>query len=333
MSSSNFRKRSSGGAKTDFSGDSIQVEGVDVGMVDNSKDRLHFYHELDTWQQDNHYIRSGYVKQTNSFWKSIKSLSYLHNETVNIYSHLLPSTVILLSIWYYVNNILVIYDNYLGIWEKINFFQFGMACTFCLFMSSSYHCLKNHSLPVQKFGHKMDYFGIVILITCSLISIVLFAYYDEPFIRDALCLIFLVLGTICTIMTLHPKFATNTYRPIRSLVFILFGLSGILPIVVGINKLGFDEVKRRVNITWLILEGFFYIFGAVMYAARFPERLTHQDEDEQSLLNNPKPGKFDIFGHSHQIFHCLVVVAAFCHWKALVGCYYYLHLVILPNMK
>lgn len=326
MSSSQMRQRNS-----DIKSGGTSARAAEQSSANGGR-KLYFYHELDAWQQDNHYIRSGYVKETSSFKKSLQSLTYIHNETVNVYSHLIPSTVVLLSVWYYTSNIITIYPNSLGVWEKLNFFQFGFACTFCLFMSSSFHCFKNHSPAIHKIGHRFDYFGIVILITCSLISIVLFAYNDQPALRNGLCLTFIILGTICTVMTLNPKFATNVYRPIRSLMFILFGLSGVLPIVLGIRKFGFEEVNQRTSLIWLALEGVFYISGAVMYAARFPERLTHKDEDEQSLLNNPTPGKFDIFGHSHQIFHCLVVVAAFCHWMSLVGCYNHLHQVTLPNL-
>ena len=53
---------------------------------------------------------------------------------------------------------------------------------------------------------------------------------------------------------------------------------------------------------------------------------------EHTLLNNPLSGTFDIFGHSHQIFHVMVVIAAFCHWKGLVQSYHYLHLQTLPNL-
>jgi adiponectin receptor len=49
----------------------------------------YLWHEIVTWQQDNHYIISGYRPQSNSYIKSYKSLGYLHNETVNIYTHLL----------------------------------------------------------------------------------------------------------------------------------------------------------------------------------------------------------------------------------------------------
>lgn len=44
--------------------------------------------------------------------------------------------------------------------------------------------------------------------------------------------------------------------------------------------------------------------GALLYACRIPERFC--------------PGKFDIFFHSHQVFHFLVVVAAFTHFHVLV---------------
>ena len=49
--------------------------------------------ELPSWQQDNQYILSGYRPQSNSFKRSFKSLAYLHNETVNVYSHLIPAFV------------------------------------------------------------------------------------------------------------------------------------------------------------------------------------------------------------------------------------------------
>ncbi|CAK9438422.1 uncharacterized protein LODBEIA_P26460 [Lodderomyces beijingensis] len=287
--------------------------------------RLAFYHELDKWQQDNHFIKSGYVKETSSYWASFKSLGYLHNETVNIYSHLLPSSISFWVILYYINFRLTMYDNYLGIWEKLNFLQFALACTFCLFMSSIFHCMKSHSHKVSRFGNQLDYFGIIILISSSLISIILFAYYDFPLQKWVFIALTLVFGTTCTVFTLHPEFSKNYYRPFRSAMFILFGLSGVLPVANAIRMFGFETTKARCGMVWLILEGVFYILGAVLYAMRFPESLGHLDSEEYLF----SPGRFDIFGHSHQIFHVLVVVAAFCHWKALVECYHYLHQSIL----
>ncbi|KAK6463302.1 putative hemolysis-ralated integral membrane protein [Scheffersomyces coipomensis] len=294
--------------------------------------KLSFYHELDEWQQDNHFILSGYVKETSSYKECFESLFYVHNETVNIYSHLLPASSVFWTILYYINFQLEIYPNYLGVWEKLNFLQFGAACTFCLFMSSTFHCLKSHSHKISKFGNQLDYFGIVILITCSLISIIEFGFYDHPYYRDFFVTLFLVLGSICTILTLAPKFSSAQYRPLRSLMFVLFGLSGTFPIISAIQLFGYKAAAERCNINYLIWEGVFYISGAVLYAMRVPERFTHIEQDETSLLENAAVGKFDIVGHSHQIFHVFVVIAAYCHWLALVGCYHYLHKEILPSM-
>ncbi|KAG2735067.1 hypothetical protein G9P44_001281 [Scheffersomyces stipitis] len=308
-----------------------EFRNAPVKLHPTSNRRLYFYHELDEWQQDNHFIRSGYVKETSSYRECVQSLTYFHNETVNIYSHLIPSSLVFWGVLIYVNFYLKIYDNYLGVWEKANFLQFAGACWFCLFMSSTFHCIKSHSHKISRFGNQLDYFGIVILITCSLNSIVMFAFYDHPYYRDALVAMFVLLGTICTIMTLHPKFSTSEYRPLRSTMFILFGLSGVTPVLLAGYTFGWKATTERVNVLWLVLEGLFYIGGAVLYALRVPERFTHTEEHETFHLvsGEPLPGRFDLIGHSHQIFHIMVVIAAFCHWLALVGCYHYLHQHIL----
>ena len=48
--------------------------------------------------------------------------------------------------------------------------------------------------------------------------------------------------------------------------------------------------------------GFFYIFGAFIYAKKIPEK--HY------------PKRFDHIGSSHQLFHIFIVIAAFIHLKA-----------------
>lgn len=50
-----------------------------------------------------------------------------------------------------------------------------------------------------------------------------------------------------------------------------------------------------------ILMGVLYGLGAVIYVTRIPERWM--------------PGKFDIAGHSHQLFHVLVVAGAYTHYR------------------
>lgn len=286
--------------------------------------RLLYYHQLEEWRKDNHFILSGYVPQTNSFKKCFDSLFYVHNETVNIWSHLVPSMLVFGVIFIYVNYYLEVYPTHLG-WEKLNFLQFGFAATCCMGLSTIFHFTKSHSPYVSKFGNQLDYFGIVIMITCSLISIILFAFYDEPKPKYGFLGLFITLGGICSVLTLDRKFSTAAYRPLRSTMFILFGLSGVFPVIVAVYMYGSETAIERSSASYLIAEGFFYIFGAAMYAMRVPERFTHVEVDEKTYIESPTAGKLDIFGHSHQIMHVFVVVAAYCHWCALLGCYHYLH--------
>ncbi|KAK6538749.1 hypothetical protein TWF694_010322 [Orbilia ellipsospora] len=82
------------------------------------------------------------------------------------------------------------------------------------------------------------------------------------------------------------------------------GLSAVFPIFHGIKLQGIEITDRMSGLKWLVAEGVAYIVGALLYAARVPERW--------------KPGKFDIIGASHQIFHILVLVGAGCHLKSMV---------------
>lgn len=51
--------------------------------------RVVFFEDLPEWMQSDPYIRQGYRQQLSSFKKCYESLFYLHNETVNIWSHLI----------------------------------------------------------------------------------------------------------------------------------------------------------------------------------------------------------------------------------------------------
>lgn len=82
-----------------------------------------------------------------------------------------------------------------------------------------------------------------------------------------------------------------------------FGLSGIVPAIhYGITEGWFSQVSKA-SLGWLVLMGLLYILGAMFYALRVPERWF--------------PGKCDIWFQSHQIFHVLVIVAAFVHYHGI----------------
>jgi adiponectin receptor len=135
--------------------------------------------DLPSWQQDNHYIHSGYRPETNSFSRSFSSLSYIHNETVNIYTHLSGAAASLLCSIYLHALIKPRYDR--ATTEDVIVFGcfFGGAIA-CLGMSATYHTISNHSPKVNKIGNQLDYVGIVCLIWGSFIPSIYYGFAREP---------------------------------------------------------------------------------------------------------------------------------------------------------
>lgn len=265
--------------------------------------------ELAEWQKDNEHIHKGYVSETNSILSCIHSLFIIHNESVNIYTHLLPGICFLLTLFFDFNIVKKFPTTAIIDYFIIDLFLFGVFA--CLIMSSIFHCLKAHSSHISKVGNKLDYLGIVILITTSMISILFYGFHDNSKFFYFFSAITVIFGILCGFVSLKDKFRSREWRPYRASLFVIFGLSAVFPILVGIFYYGLEETKARVQLNWIASEGFLYIFGAMLYGVRFPERIM--------------PGYFDIWGHSHQIFHVLVVIAALCHLRGLMESYELVH--------
>ena len=139
----------------------------------------YLYHELPPWLQDNPSILSGYRPQSNSYSTSLRSLSYLHNESVNIYTHLLGCLLFFLIALLSFQRIASSYSESMNqdVWVFGCFFAGAIAC---LGMSATYHTISNHSHAVAKFGNQLDYAGIVGLIWGSFVPVVFYAFRGNP---------------------------------------------------------------------------------------------------------------------------------------------------------
>lgn len=181
------------------------------------------------------------------------------------------------------------------------FFAFLGGAMFCLLASSACHLLCCHSKRLSYIMLRLDYAGIAALISTSFYPPVYYSFMCHPFFCN-LYLGFITLLGIATIMvSLLPVFDRPEYRNIRTGLFLGMGLSGAGPIL---HKLIlFWNQPEAVHTTgYEILMGTFYGIGSLIYATRIPERWM--------------PGKFDIAGHSHNLFHVLVVAGAYTHYRA-----------------
>ncbi|CAG8950711.1 hypothetical protein HYFRA_00002921 [Hymenoscyphus fraxineus] len=269
--------------------------------------------DLPAWQQDNHYIHSGYRPESNSFLKSFASLGYLHNESVNIYSHLLGGLAFIVIGLFLYTEIAPRYETANSA-DIIVFGCFFVGAALCLGMSGTYHAISNHSPLVSKFGNKLDYVGIVFMITGSFIPSIYYGFYCHPHLQETYWTMICSLGAGCTAASILERFRTPAWRPYRATMFSAMGLSGVFPVLHGLEMYGIENMKERMGLMWVLLQGVFYIMGAALYAGRFPERSW--------------PGKFDIWGSSHQLFHVLVVMAGASHLYGLVVAFDYNHRTI-----
>ena len=171
----------------------------------------------------------------------------------------------------------------------------------CLLASSTCHLLGCQSRAISELIWRFDYAGIAVLICTSFYPIVYYLFLCMPMARNIYLTAITIIGVGAICASLMSSFQGPKYRVFRASLFFGMGFSGIIP-GAHIAFLFYDD-PQVMTVTMLeLLMGAFYGLGALFYATHIPERWM--------------PGKFDIVGHSHQIFHLLVIAGAFTHYKA-----------------
>jgi adiponectin receptor len=135
------------------------------------------------WQQDNHYIRASYRKPSGSYRRSFASLFHIHNETVNIYTHLFPALAAVPCAFALYKILQPRYGRATKS-DVVVFICFFSGAILCLGMSATYHTISNHSPRVNKLGNQLDYVGIVLLITGSFIPSIYYGFWCDSILQS-----------------------------------------------------------------------------------------------------------------------------------------------------
>ena len=290
------------------------------------------------------FILTGYRINFNNFKTVIKSLFMLHNETTNIWSHLsgvfiymflivyimfwtAPSdqsllkdddTILGLPVWW-INSmnrfiakyILWVDKDVVGTPEisKIPMYIHMWGNITCMSLSSIYHLFSCHSKEVNCKLYKYDYSGVSLMISCSVYPPYIYGYMCPQVIHFAYIYttIINVSSLLLLIVCIHPKFDNDKLRWLRSFLYCVVGLAWGWPAVHS-TFLGKREEITYANIHLWGWGGAFFIFGAFVYTKRFPEK--------------QYPGKYDIFGQSHNIWHFFVLLGGITHFFASLSSYY-----------
>lgn len=138
--------------------------------------------EIPSWYGHNQYIRTSYRPVTPSISRCLSSLLYLHNETVNVYSHLIPATIALLG-----NGLLYAYYSTSvpdATWvDQLVFHIYLTTSVICFGISSAYHTFLCHSARYTDLWGRLDYVAIVFQILGSFISGIYIGFYCEPHLQ------------------------------------------------------------------------------------------------------------------------------------------------------
>ena len=231
----------------------------------------------------NPFVTNGYRFYKLSFWQSIYSLFYLHNETLNILTHGAPFIYFLLFMPRHIP------------WDLIDYhFLAYLHITGCVapwLGSCVYHTFMNHRSGVDLYQKLLKWDVIGIWITQSLgasttiyTSLILYPFWLQ--------FIFIFLYSLIAIRALqHTLLASGVWK--RRLGFAILVGMRVLAFILRLNAI---EIGQASPLIHTIMQEIWPIIGALISAARIPERWY--------------PGYFDLALNSHNLLHIFAVIGA-----------------------
>ncbi|KAH9577953.1 AdipoR/hemolysin-III-related [Trypanosoma melophagium] len=244
----------------------------------------------------NPYIITGYRAHYTTYM-CIRSLFMLHNETINVWTHVAGFILFLvLSLILFTSALL--FTGYFTHYIVYGIFSFG--CVLCMACSSIYHLFLSHENTTLSFlTQQMDYYGISILIVTSFIPPLYIGFYCEPFFQVLYITAICVCGLGSLTVLSWPSFIKTSHCYLRTCIYFVMALTGIIPLMH--NLLFYPHNGETIQpIGGIILMFILYGVGVLFYTLRIPEQWY--------------PGAFDIFLSSHQIWHVFVLAAATVHF-------------------
>ena len=139
------------------------------------------YEELPLWYRgaENEHIRHGYRPELPSAWACLLSWTYVHNESFNIYSHLIAALSFLVGLFLTDRLMAWRYPAATTV-DRADFAFFVGAGVGTFTLSCLYHTFICHSLRFSTLWLQLDLAGIVTLILGGFVSGIYVGFYCDP---------------------------------------------------------------------------------------------------------------------------------------------------------
>ena len=219
----------------------------------------------------NKYITSGYRSQTNKL-SCLISIFNIHNETINIWTHMM-------SLIYFVYILIINYNNniIIKLYDIVSIICFAMSTCYHTYMPVSH---KNYLLLL-----KLDLFSIILNIVTSNILIFYYWFWCYEIIRN-IYMFFSGLYLGIGIVILLKIDIIKKYNSILA-YYSIYNV-GIIISYIHIHNLTDGDVNKIIKYNFTQPMKYF-LAGFIIYTTKIPERLF--------------PINFDIIGNSHQLWH------------------------------
>eukprot|EP01125_Pyxidicula_operculata_P000089 TRINITY_DN1012_c0_g1_i2.p1 TRINITY_DN1012_c0_g1~~TRINITY_DN1012_c0_g1_i2.p1 ORF type:complete len:277 (-),score=11.61 TRINITY_DN1012_c0_g1_i2:78-908(-) len=238
-----------------------------------------------------HFINKGYRVGYTSFNRISQSLFELHNETVNIWTHLL------LAIYWIREGIWWLNTGSQGV-DLVAILVYIVMCAFCLLSSASYHLYHVRDFGIFKLTRSIDFIGTSCIMISSNFVLVHFSFWCFPGLTQLYMFTTLVAG----FTLLYLPFSRVAER--TTLRVIAYCSVMVVPLVECVHLYHLEDRHAIELSKHVMLSVVYYAIGLVFYVSKFPEVLF--------------PGKFDFIGHSHQFWHIFVFLGQFALYNGCV---------------
>ncbi|KIP07329.1 hypothetical protein PHLGIDRAFT_105796 [Phlebiopsis gigantea 11061_1 CR5-6] len=295
----------------------------------HARNRTICFDELPAWRQDNPAVVTGYREGVENWQACLSTIWWWHNETVNIWTHLLGGLASMSLAVYIIYKAIADHNPdlaqtvswstpFTGVLTSVNwqdgvaFGVFFFGCIVCFFCSTVFHTSLCHREDVVRWTSRMDFLGILTLGTFNFFPTFHYGFYCDPVFRTIYPSLMAVSG-FGIYLVCAPTYSSPSYRRMRAVTFVSLGLVAVFPFAHAMVRYGLHEARQNMALGWIAIEIIAYLTGVLLYAERCPECIF--------------PGRFDLVGASHQLFHICSLLAVTFHYIATVKAFQYRHIV------
>lgn len=251
-------------------------------------------------------ILTGY-RLANQPWRYyIGSLFQIHNETLNVWTHLIG----LFVIWYALGQYFLIYD-----WrtdkDSWPMLTFGICCSLTHFLSSMAHLLHSKSLYIHHLVFMVDFIGVVLfafgtgilaLYSCS--DRDMYAFLSPFYLPLLAFMTWFNHAFFCFALLCYSGESSGTKRRTLQVSALLTEVLLIcVPFSPRYYKCYIDPECSIHSLGHITLTYPAFCMQAFFFLSQIPEKIF--------------PGKFDIVGHSHQLFHVAATISQLLQLRAV----------------